>query len=208
MSDRSYIAMRAARREKPQACVYAAATQDPLFNESFPVPLPTPEKRKYVSVVPYRDHVIATYKDPLDEPLYYVAGVPIFAVYFALDELGGVIAPLDTCFWSPFLAMAFIDQYIAMNEHDRKAFWKSQGPWRMIHQNYNGQHQLPFLVDTLRQVAAEASDPDADLCYDDVSAFGRALEAKIVNAMDRVARVPFPSEDGKTPWAKPADWSS
>ena len=172
------------------------------------MPLPTPEKRKYVSVDPYRDYVIATYKDPLDEPLYYVAGVPIFAVYFALDELGGVIAPLDTCFWSPFLAMAFIDQYIAMSEHDRKAFWKAQGQWRMIHQNYNGQHQLPFLVDTLRRVAAEASDPDADLCYDGVSAFGRAIEAKIVNALDRVARAPFPSEDGKTPWAKPADWSS
>jgi len=206
MSDRSYIAMRASKRDSPQACLYATATQDPLFNESFPMPMPPPEKRTYVSAVTYRDYTIATYKDPLEEPLYRVAGVPIFVVYFALGEFGEVIAPVDTCFWSPFLAMAFIDQYIGMKEEERQAYWQMKGPWRMIHQNYNAQHQLPFLVDTLRKVAARSSDPDADLYYDGVTDFGKSIAGEIDAALDRTAITPYPSEDGKTPWAKPADF--
>jgi hypothetical protein len=183
VSDRTTIAMRAAAREPPTACVHAAATLDPLFNESFTMPLPTAAKRRYVEMTPYRGHTIATYRDPLDEPLYRVAGVPVFVVYFALDEMGDPITPVDTCFWSPFLAMAMIDQYVGMTEGERKRYWKQQGHWPMIHQNYNAQHRLPALMDTLRNVAAECADPDLDLMYGDASEFGKKIEFQITTEL-------------------------
>lgn len=194
MSERNYIAMRAAARDPPQACVHAAATLDPMFNESFRMPLPSADKRKYAHMASYKGYTIATYKDPLDEPVYLVGKVPVFAVYFALDELGESITPVDTCFWSPFLAMAMVDQYLAMNEHERKQWWKAQGAWPMIHQNYSAQHQLPMLVDSLRRVAAECSDPDLDLMYGDASEFGQRMARKIANALDNIHQVPKPRD--------------
>ena len=203
MSDRNYAAMRAAAREPPQACLHAAATLDPLFNESFTMPLPDASKRRYAHMAAYRGHTIATYKDPLDEPVYLVGTVPVFAVYFALDELGDPITPLDTCFWSPFLAMAMIDQYVAMTEHERKVYWKQQGAWPMIHQNYSAQHQLPMLVDTLRNVAAECSDPDLDLMYGDASEFGREMAKRIKKGLETLHHVPKPQEGDEDIFAKP-----
>lgn len=203
MSDRSIEAMRKAARAPPQACVHAAATQDPYFNESFKMPLPLANKRKYDCMTDYRGYTVATYKDPLDEPLYRVAGVPVYAVYFALDEFGDPITPVDTCFWSPFLAMAMIDQYIGMTEGERKLWWKAQGAWPMIHQNYNAQHQLPALVDALRQVAAECSDSDIDIMYGDASEFGREMARKIAVQLNTIATVPRPKDkDGNDIYAK------
>ena len=203
MSDRNYTAMRAAAREPPQACLHAAATLDPLFNESFTMPLPDASKRRYAHMAAYQGHTIATYKDPLDEPVYLVGTVPVFAVYFALDELGDPITPLDTCFWSPFLAMAMIDQYVALSEHERKQWWKAQGAWPMIHQNYSAQHQLPMLLDTLRNVAAECADPDLDLMYGDASEFGRAMAAKIKKGLETLHHVPKPKDGDEDIFAKP-----
>lgn len=186
MSDRSYIAMRAAARDTPLACLHAAATLDPYFNESFAMPLPNATQRRYAHMTNYRGYTIATYKDPLDEPLFCVATVPVFVVYFALDEMGESITPVETCFWSPFLTMAMIDQYVAMTEHDRKLWWKRQGPWQMIHQNYSAQHRLPGLIDMMRTLAAECSDPDLDLLYGDASQFGKYMEASIVAGLDAI----------------------
>ena len=202
MSDRNYIAMRAAAREPPQACLYAAATLDPMFNESFKMPLPSASQRRYVSLENYQGYSIATYKDPLDEPVYLVGKIPVFAVYFALDEMGDPITPLDTCFWSPFLAMAMVDQYIALNEHERKLWWKQQGAWRMIHQNYSAQHQLPALVDCMRTIAAEASDPDLDLLYGDATEYGKFVSASITAALDVIPRTPAPKEGEERPHAR------
>lgn len=188
MSDRNYIAMRSRAPATPQACLYAAATLDPIFNESHAMPLPSPAQREYEHMAEYRGHFVATYKDTLDLPLYRVNGSPIYAVYFALDALGDPITPVDTCFWSPFLAMAMIDQYIALNEHDRKAYWKKQGPWRLIHQNYNAQHQLPQLLDTMRSLAAEATDPDIDIMYGDASEFSAYIAARMTEALDTISQ--------------------
>lgn len=202
MSDRNYAAMRAAAREPPQACLYAAATLDPMFNESFNMPLPSASQRRYVSLENYRGYSIATYKDPLDEPVYFVGKVPVFAVYFTIDDLGDSITPVDTCFWSPFLAMAMIDQYVALTEHERKLWWKRQGAWPMIHQNYSAQHQLPMLVDSMRNIAAECSDPDLDLLYGDATEFGREMETKIVRALETLHHVPQPKEGEERPIAR------
>ena len=131
-----------------------------------------------------------------------VGKVPVFAVYFALDEMGDSITPVDTCFWSPFLAMAMIDQYVALNEHERKAYWKQQGAWPMIHQNYSAQHQLPMLVDTLRNVAAECSDPDLDLMYGDASEFGREMAKRIKKGLETLHHVPKPQEGEERPTAR------
>lgn len=203
MSDRNYIAMRAAARDPPQASIHAAATLDPYFNERFRMPLPDASKRRYAHMAAYRGCTIATYKDPLGEPLYVVSGVPVFVVYFALDETGDPITPVDTCFWSPFLAMAMIDQYVALNEHERKQWWEAQGAWTMIHENYNAQHQLPMLLDTLRNVAAECADPDLDLMYSDASEFGKAMAAKIKKGLSALPNVPKPEEGGERPYARP-----
>lgn len=184
--------MRTSAREPPGACVRAAATLDPYFNESFKMPLPDASQRRYEALTPYRGFMIGTYKDPLDEPVYEVSKVPVFAVYFALDEMGDSITPVDTCFWSPFLAMAMIDQYVAMSEHERKRYWKSQGQWTMIHQNYNAQHRLPALMDMLRTLAAEASDPDLDLMYGDATEFGKRVVAAIEKGLDTVHQTPKP----------------
>lgn len=192
MSDRNYAAMRAAAREPPQACLHATATLDPYFNESFKMPLPSASQRRYTEMTPYRGYTIATYKDPLEEPLYRVNKIPVFVVYFALDEMGDSITPVDTCFWSPFLAMAMVDQYVALNEHERKLWWKMQGAWPMIHQNYNAQHRLAPLVDMMRTLAAECSDPDLDLMYGDASEFGKYMEASIVAGLNAVHRSPEP----------------
>ena len=202
MSERSFIAMRAAQPEPKQACLYASASLDPYFNESFRMPLPDASKRRYAHMAAYRGYTIATYKDPLDEPVYLVGTVPVFAVYFALDELGDPITPLDTCFWSPFLAMAMIDQYVAMTEHERKVYWKQQGAWPMIHQNYSAQHQLPALVDCMRTIAAEASDPDLDLLYGDATEYGKFVSASITAALDVIPRTPAPKEGEERPHAR------
>lgn len=194
MSDRNYVAMRAAARDPPQACIHAAATLDPYFNESFKMPLPNAAQRRYEALTPYRGYTVATYKDPLDEALYDISGVPVFVVYFALDEMGDSITPVDTCFWSPFLAMAMIDQYVALTEHERKHWWKREGAWPMIHQNYNAQHRLPALVDLLRKLAAEASDPDLDLMYGDATEFGKAMETRIVAELETLHRLPAPEK--------------
>jgi hypothetical protein len=205
MSERSFIAMQAAAaaREPPRACLHASATLDPYFNESFKMPLPSADKRRYVDMTTYKGYTIATYKDPLDEPLYRIGKVPVFAVYFALDELGESITPVETCFWSPFLAMAMVDQYVALTEHERKSWWKAQGAWPMIHQNYSAQHQLPMLVDTLRNVAAECADPDLDLMYGDASEFGRAMAAKIKKGLETLHHVPKPKDGDEDIFAKP-----
>ncbi|QZI85597.1 hypothetical protein CPT_Suzuki_024 [Stenotrophomonas phage Suzuki] len=192
MSDRSYIAMRAAARDPPQACMHAAATSDPYFNESFPMPLPPPEKRRYAHMASYRGYTIATYKDMLDEPVYHVDGVPIFVVYFALDDLGDSITPVDTCFWSPFLARAMIDIYVGMTEGERKAWWKRQGTWPMIHQNYSSQHHLPMLLDVMRGIAAECDDPDLDLLFGDASEFGQHIQKRIKRGLDTLHISPKP----------------
>lgn len=195
MSERSYIAMRAAARDPPQASVHAAATLDPYFNESFKMPLPNAAQRRYEALTPYRGYTIGTYKDPLDEPVYVASGVPVFVVYFALDDMGDSITPVDTCFWSPFLAMAMIDQYIGMTEGERKAFWKAQGAWPMIHQNYNAQHRLPALMDTMRTLAAEASDPDLDLMYGDATEFGKHVTAAINAGLETIHGLPAPEKN-------------
>lgn len=194
MSDRNYIAMRAAARDPPSACARAAATLDPYFNESFKMPLPNAAQRRYEALTPYRGYTVATYKDPLDEPLYHVSGVPVFVVYFALDEMGDSITPVDTCFWSPFLAMAMIDQYVGMTEAERKSYWKQQGAWTMIHQNYNAQHRLPALMDMLRTLAAECSDPDLDLMYGDATEFGKWMAASINAGLDVLHQTPAPEK--------------
>lgn len=202
MSERNFIAMSAAAPMTKMACVYASATTDPYFNESFKMPLPTATQRRYADMTPYRGYTIATYKDALDEPLYRVAKVPVFVVYFALDEMGESITPVDTCFWSPFLAMAMVDQYVALTEHERKLWWKAQGAWPMLHQNYSAQHQLPMLVDTLRNVAAECSDPDLDLLYGDATEFGAAMAAKIKKGLETIHSTPKP-KDGDDIFAMP-----
>lgn len=202
MSERSFTAMRTTQPEPKQACLYASASLDPYFNESFRMPLPDASKRRYAHMAAYRGCTIATYKDPLDEPVYLIGTTPVFAVYFALDELGDPITPLDTCFWSPFLAMAMIDQYVAMTEHERKVYWKQQGAWPMIHQNYSAQHQLPMLVDTLRNVAAECSDPDLDLMYGDASEFGREMAKRIKKGLETLHHVPKPEEGEERPYAE------
>ncbi|MGH8074256.1 MAG: hypothetical protein ACREO4_09300 [Lysobacter sp.] len=203
MSERNITAMRAAAREPPMACVHAAATLDPYFNESFKMPLPSATQRRYADMTPYRGYTVATYKDPLDEPLYRVGKVPVFVVYFALDEMGESITPVETCFWSPFLAMAMIDQYVGMTEHERKLYWKQQGAWSMIHQNYSAQHQLPMLLDTLRNVAAECSDPDLDLLYGDATEFGRAMAQRIKAGLETIHRVAKPKDGEDDIFAKP-----
>ena len=202
MSDRNYAAMRAAARDPPQACIHAAATQDPFFNESFKMPLPDASHRRYAEMTPYRGYTIATYKDPLDEPLYRIGRVPVFVVYFALDELGDSITPVDTCFWSPFLAMAMVDQYVGMTEGERKLWWKRQGAWPMIHQNYSAQHQLPMLVDTLRTLAAECADPDLDLMYGDATEFGSYIEKRIKKGLETIHNTPRPKDGEDDIFAK------
>lgn len=202
MSDRNFVAMRAAAPEPKSACLHASASLDPYFNESFRMPLPDAAKRRYAHMAEYRGYTVATYKDPLDEPVYRVGKVPVFAVYFALDEMGDSITPVETCFWSPFLAMAMIDQYVALNEHERKQWWKAQGAWPMIHQNYSAQHQLPMLVDTLRNVAAECDDADIDLMYGDASEFGKAMAAKIKKGLSTLHGVPKPKEGEERPYAR------
>ena len=132
----------------------------------------------------YRGYGIATLKS--DTPLYRVSGVPIFVLYFAVDDLGDPITPCETAFWSPFLAMAMIDQYISMTENERKQWWKKQGAWPMIHQNYNAQHRLPPLLDLLRSVAAECEDPDLDLLYGDASDFGKALSETLKCQLQKI----------------------
>lgn len=190
-------------REPPGACLYATATADPFFNESFKMPLPPPEKRRYAHLAPYRGYAIATYKDALDEPLYFVAKVPVFVVYFAVDDRGDPITPIDTCFWSPFLAMAMIDTYVAMTEHERKTWWKTQGTWPLIHQNYSAQHQLPMLLDTMRDIASESADPDLDLLYGDATEYGKHVEQRILKSLRTVYLTPKPAEGEDAIFAKP-----
>lgn len=189
-------------REPPGACLYATATADPFFNESFKMPLPPPDKRRYDHMAPYRGYTIATYKDALDEPLYRVAKVPVYAVYFALDTFGDPITPVDTCFWSPFLAMAMIDIYVAMNENERKTWWKCQGAWPLIHQNYSSQHHLPMLLDTMRNIAAECADPDLDLLFGDAGEFGKHVEKRIRKGLDTIHLTPKPDEGEDAIFAK------
>jgi hypothetical protein len=156
------------------------------------MPLPLAKNRKYVHMTEYRGYTIATYKDPLDEPVYSIGKVPVFAVYFALDEFGDVLTPVDTCFWSPFLAMAFIDQYVALTEHERKLYWKQQGAWPMLHQNYNAQHILPRLVDSMRNIAAECTAPDLDVWHDSASEYGAEVEKRIKKAIEYIYLSPKP----------------
>ena len=202
MSDRNFVAMRAAAPEPKSACLHASASLDPYFNESFRMPLPDAAKRRYAHMAEYRGYTVATYKDPLDEPVYRVGKVPVFAVYFALDEMGDSITPVDTYFWSPFLAMAMIDQYVGLTENERKLWWKRQGAWPMIHQNYSAQHQLPMLVDTLRNVAAECDDADIDLMYGDASEFGREMAQRIKKGLETLHHVPKPQEGEERPTAR------
>lgn len=161
---------------------YYSATLDPLFNETYKMPLP--EKRKYKKVVPYRGYSIATYLQ--DSPIYHVGNIPVYCVYFALDEMGDSLTPVDTCFWSPFLAIAMVDAYAQLTDGDKAEWWKQQGMWKLIHANYRLQRMLPPVVDILRTVAAECADSDVSVMFDDAQEFADHITKILKPALDGI----------------------
>lgn len=159
--------------------LHASCTLDPYFNERFRMPLPRPEDREYAHVHPYKGNLVATYTNT--EPLFHVGEVPVYCVYYALDDMGDPLLPVDTCFFSPILAMAAIDNYLALEPKARHAYWRMEftGPWKLMHQNYRMQPSLPAIAETLRQVDIEAADPDIDIFFSDASEFAAHIRATL-----------------------------
>lgn len=152
---------------------------------------PTADKRKYAHLASHRDYTIATYRQ--DTPIYLVGDVPVFVVYYVLDEMGEPLLPIDLPVWSPHVAFALIDTYISLNTEERNGWHREQGPWRLLHQLYRMQAFLPGVAEALRKVFIECSDDDLDVFYNDAADFGAHLLkslAPVIAAIDSAGPVP------------------
>lgn len=68
-----------------------------------------PGKRKFVATHEFLGLTIATMHT--GKPLYMVGSIPVYALYFVLDDFGDNALPIDTAFISPWMALTAVQAF-------------------------------------------------------------------------------------------------
>jgi hypothetical protein len=125
---------------------------------------PKPSARKYASISDYRGYSVALYRSP-DGPAFTYGEIPLYDLYFIIDDMGDIVLPVDIPFASPFEACMAIDLFHYLDSNPR---WKLANPnetiWNYLVQNKCMERNVYQIMDLLRNLKLAMqefnSDPD------------------------------------------------
>lgn len=156
------------------------------------MPAPPAKTRKYSHVAEHRGYSIATYQQAT--PVYIVGDVPVFAVYYVLDEMGDNLLPIDLPVWSPHIAYALVDSFLELNPAEKDKWRGAKGsPWLILHQLYRMQAMMPGVAAVLLRLYRECQEDGLDLFYEDAAELGKHIHetlAPVIAALDGAGPVP------------------
>lgn len=134
---------------------------------------PSAAKRKYAKIVPYRDYSIGLYRTDPNAPIFEIDGMPICEVYFALDEMGDNVLPVDAPLSSMLEAMAVINLYKRCDNDAWRCAHPNKPMWSFVQESIAAGRNCVDMLDFLREVQQRviAFDPADDEFGDDPKAW-------------------------------------
>lgn len=128
---------------------------------------PPASDRQYAAMIDYRDYTVALYRAPANSPAFEVNGLPIFDLYFILDEMGENLLPIDIPLASAFQAFAAIDAYLRWDTPQ----WKHENPgkslWELVRENTAAGSKFAEVMDFTREIRSRVAAFSVDEDFGD-----------------------------------------
>lgn len=148
---------------------------------------PSAEKRRYAVTVPYRGYTIALWRSP-DEPAFMFGDMPIYDLFFVLDELGDNALPIDVPFASPFECYSAIDLFCYLEANPEWKLRNGRNVWTYLMQNKcmerNVGEIMSFFHDLQKDM--QSFNPDPDFGDDPKEFISKQLLGKIEAFLQRI----------------------
>lgn len=147
---------------------------------------PPAAKRKYAHTVEFRGFLIGLYRS--EKPCFEVGEMPVYDLYFVLDDMGDPVLPVDLPLGSLFQCHAAIDLFHYLKDNPAfKLTHPGKSIWTYLQENTRYERHLGDVMNFLRDIETDVRNLNADPDFgDDLQTFQKKTERKIGEFFGRV----------------------
>lgn len=147
---------------------------------------PKADKRRYAQTITHRGYSIALWRSP-GEPCFTYGDMPIYDLYFVLDELGDNVLPIDLPFMSPCECYAAIDLFCFLDTSSFRTNNPNKNIWSYLQEDRCMARSLGDVSTFFRELLLSIQEfqPDPEFGDDPVD-FMKSMEAQIETFLHKI----------------------